>query len=58
MSYKECQKIEVERELGQVKTETLLAQIIPDKIFGSKWSDLVKLDRKRKVFACFLTAIR
>ena len=34
---------------------------IPDKIFGTKWSDPVKLDRKRKfwyVFLCvFLTAI-
>ena len=27
---------------------------IPDKIFGTKWSNLVKLDRKRKVWYLFL----
>ena len=34
---------------------------IPDKIFGTKWSNPVKLDKRRKVcylfYACFLTAI-
>ena len=33
---------------------------IQEKIFGTKWSNPVKLDRKRKVwylFLCFLTAI-
>ena len=30
---------------------------IPDKIFGTKWSNPVKLDRKRKVWYMFLNVI-
>ena len=59
--YEKCQKIGVRRGLGQVMTKLLLAHIIPEKIFGPKLSNPVKLDRKRKiwlsVFACFSTAI-
>ena len=50
-SYKKCQKIGVERELGRVRTKNLLAQTIPDK---TKWSNPVKLDWKRKVWYLFL----
>ena len=35
--------------LGPVRIKHLLAQTIPDKIFGTKRSNPVKLDRKRKV---------
>ena len=31
-----------------------LQSTIPDKIFGTKWSNPVKLDRKRKVWYLFL----
>ena len=31
-----CQKIEVCRRLGRVKTKNVLAQTIPDKIFGTE----------------------
>ena len=53
-------KIGVERELGRVTTRNLFAQTISGKIFGTKWSNPVKLDRKTNVwyvFAYFLTAI-
>ena len=53
-SYEKCQKIGVGRGLDRVKTKNFLAQAIPDKIFGIKWSNLVKLDRKRKVWYLFL----
>ena len=55
-SYEKCQKIEVERGLGRVRTKHLLVQTIPDKIFGTKWSNPVKLDTKRKVWYLFLRA--
>ena len=48
-SYKKCQKIEIDRGLSRVRTKNLLAQTIPDKMFGTKWSNSVKLDRKRKI---------
>ena len=57
-SYKNCQELGVGRGLGQVRIGNWLAQTIPDKIFAIKWSNLVKQDRKRKVwyvFACFST---
>ena len=44
-SYKKCQKIGVGRGLGRVRIKNLLAQTIQDKIFGTKWSSPVKLDR-------------
>ena len=47
--YKKCQKIGVGRGLGQVRIKNFLAQTIQDIIFGTKWSNPVKLDRKRKV---------
>ena len=53
-SYKKFQKIEVGRGLGWVRIKTLLAQTIPDKIFGTKWSNPVKLNRKRKVWYLLL----
>ena len=53
-SYEKCQKIGVGRGLDQVKTKNFLAQAIPDKIFEIKWSNLVKPDRKRKVWYLFL----
>ena len=49
-----CQKIGVGRGLGRVRTKNMLAQTIPDKIFETKWSNPVKLDRKRKVWYAFL----
>ena len=48
-SYKICQKIGDGRRLGQVRIKNLLAQTILEEIFGTKWSNLVKLDRKRKL---------
>ena len=48
-SYKICQKIGDGRQLGQVRIKNLLAQTILDEIFGTKWSNLVKLNRKRKL---------
>ena len=53
-SYKKCQKIGVRWGLGCVMIKNFLAQTIPDKIFGTKWSNPVKLDRKRKVWHLFL----
>ena len=49
-----CQKIGVGRGLGRVRTKNLLAQTIPGKIFGAKWSNPVKLEGKRKVWYLFL----
>ena len=48
-SHKKCQKVGVGMGLGQVRTKKLLAQTISDKIFGTKWSNPVKLDRKKKI---------
>ena len=60
-SYEKCQKIGVGRGLGQVRAKNVHAETIPDKIFGTKWNNTAKLDRRRKVwylFLCvFLTAI-
>ena len=53
-SYKKCQKIGVERGLGRATIKNVLAQTILDKIFGTKWSNPVKLDRERKVWYLFL----
>ena len=39
---------------GPSKDQKLLAQTIPDKIFGTKWSNLVEVDRKRKIWYLFL----
>ena len=47
-------KNEVGRKTNQIRTKKLLAQIMPDKIFGTKWRNTVKLDRKRKVWYLFL----
>ena len=48
-SYKKCQKIGVGRGLGRVRANNLLARITPDRMFGTGWSDLVKLEERRKV---------
>ena len=53
-SYKKCPKNGVARGLGRVRTKNLLAQTIPDKIFGTKCSNPVKLDKKKKVWYLFL----
>ena len=53
-SYEKCQKIGDERGLGRVRTKNVLAQTTADKIFGTKWSNSVKLDWKRKVWYLFL----
>ena len=45
-SYKKSQKIGVGRGLGRVRTKNLFALTISDKIFGTKWSNPVKLDTK------------
>ena len=52
-SYKKCKKIGVGRGLGGVRMNNVLAQTIPDKIFGIKWRNPVKLDRNRKVWYLF-----
>ena len=53
-SYKKCQEIGVGRGLEQFRTKNLFAQTIPDKIFGTKWSTPVKLNKKKKKFdICF-----
>ena len=56
-SYKKCQKIRVERGLGWVRIKNLPAQTISDKIFGTQWSNTVKLDRKRKLWYLFLRVL-
>ena len=47
--------------LGRLEIKNLLAQTITNKIFGTKGSNPLKVDRKRKVwylfFSHFLTAI-
>ena len=53
-SYKKCQKIGVGRGLCQVKTKKSLVERIPHKIFGTKWTNLVKLDWKLKFWYLFL----
>ena len=53
-SYKNCPKNGVAKGLGRVRAKNLLAQTIPDKIFGTKWSNPVKLDKKKKVWYLFL----
>ena len=59
-SYQKCLKNWVRRRLGWVSIKNLLVQTIPNKIIGTKWSNPVKLDTKRKVwylfFREFLTA--
>ena len=52
--YKKYQKIGVERGLDRVRIKDLLNHTILDKIFGTKWSNPVKLDRKRKAWYQFL----
>ena len=49
-SYKKCQNIRVGRKLVQVRVKNVLAQTILDKIFGTKWNNPVKLDRRKKVW--------
>ena len=39
--------------MGKVRSKTLLALTIPDKIFGTKRSNSVKLDKRRKVWYRF-----
>ena len=54
-NYEKCKKIEV---LGRDRTKNLLPQAISEKIFGIKWSNPVKVDRKKKFgmsFCVFLT---
>ena len=53
-SYKNCQKNWSWKGLGWVRIKNLLAQTIPNKIFGTKWSNPVKLVRKIKVWYLFL----
>ena len=53
-NYKKCQKIEVGTGLDQVRIKNVLAQTIPDKVIGNKWSNAVELDRKTKVWHLFL----
>ena len=48
-SYKPCQETGVGRALGEVSAKNLLAQTIPDKVFGRKWNNPVKPDRRREV---------
>ena len=50
-SYKKCQKIGVGRVLGRIRNKSFIAQTIPEKVFGTKWSNPVKLDGKGKVWS-------
>ena len=47
-------KFGVGRGVGRIRTKNVLAQTIPDKIFGTKWTNPVKLDKRRKVWYLFL----
>ena len=47
-------KIGVGRGVSRIRTKNVLAQTIPDKIFGTKWTNPVKLDKRRKVWYLFL----
>ena len=53
-SYKKCQKFGFGWGLDQLWTKNVLAQTIPDKIFGTKWSNPVKLDMEIKIWYVFL----
>ena len=53
LSYKKDKKNGVGRGLNRVRRKNLIAQTIPDKIFGTKWSNPVKLDNKKKVWYLF-----
>ena len=44
-----CQMIRVRRGLDQIRAKNMLAQTVPEKMFGTKWNNPVKLNRKRKV---------
>ena len=52
--YTKCQKINVWRTVGQVKTKLLFAQTILDKVFGTEWGNPVKLDGTREVWYLLL----
>ena len=52
-SYEKCQKSGGGKVLAPVSTKYLLAQTIPDKIFGTKWRNPVKLDRKTNSGICY-----
>ena len=60
-SYKKCQNLGIEMGLGRDRTKNLVAQRILDKIFGTKYNNPIKLDKKKKSlvsgFTCFLTAV-
>ena len=55
LSYGKCQKIEVWRKLGCVKSKRLFTQTILDKIFGAKWRNPVNLDRAKKLWYLVLS---
>ena len=44
----------MEFQISSKRESRLVLPTIPDKIFGTKWSNPVKLDRKRKVWYLFL----
>ena len=59
-SSKRCIKAWVGRRQGRDKAKNVLSQAILNKMFGTKWNNPVKPDRRRKVlyvFACFSAAI-
>ena len=60
-SYKKCQKLGVTIGLDRDKTKNLVGQRILGKVFGTKYNNPIKLDKKKKSlvsgFACFLTTI-
>ena len=49
LELKKIENIGVGRRLDRIRSKNLLAQTILDKIFGTKWSNPVKMNRKRKV---------
>ena len=47
--YKKCKKIGVGKGLGRVRLKNWFVQTMVEKIVGTKWSNPVKPERKRKV---------
>ena len=47
-------KLELEGDWADLGPKICFFQTIPDKTFGIKWSNPVKLDRQRKVWYVFL----
>ena len=53
---KKMSKIEFWRRLGRVMAWNMLSQKVPNKIFGTKYKNPVKLDKARRVW-CLLSGV-